>query len=266
MSLLQSLRAGGRHGLASQESRDPIGYAVAALQRLAQSDLLDRTGLRRPTERAVFTATRSGFRVATAAGRTFQRVGSSRAAGVRAPAASAGNVFDLTPTEDEQMLLDVARELAAEVLRPAAAEADAACAAPAEVLRAGQEVGLPVLGLPEALGGVIPERSAMAGALVAEALAHGDLGLAVATLAPGSVATAVGLWGSEEQQQTYLPAFAGDDVPAAALALAEPRVLFDALEPSTRAARRGDRLVLDGVKSAVPLGAQRRALRRRRGA
>jgi len=256
MSLLQSLRAGGRHGLASQEARDPIGYAVAALHRLAQSDLLARTGLRRPTERAVFTATRSGFRVATAAGRTFQRMGSPRAAGLRPAASAAGGVFDLTPTEDEQLLLEVSRELAAEVLRPAAAEADGACTAPPEVLHAAQALGLPLLGLPEALGGVVSDRSATAGVLVAEALGHGDLGLAVAALAPGAVATALGLWGSEEQQQTYLPAFIGDDVAPAALALAEPQVLFDALEPTTRAVRRGDRLVLDGVKSAVPRGAE----------
>ena len=57
----------------------------------------------------------------------------------------------------------------------------------------------------------------MAGTLVAEALAQGDMGLAVAALAPGAVATALGLWGTDEQQQTYLPAFTGDDVPAAAL-------------------------------------------------
>ena len=50
----------------------------------------------------------------------------------------------------------------------------------------------------------------MAGTLVAEALAKGDLGIAVAVLAPGSVATAIGLWGTEEQQATYLPAFTGD--------------------------------------------------------
>ena len=55
----------------------------------------------------------------------------------------------------------------------------------------------------------------MAGTLVAEALAQGDMGLAVAALSPGSVATAIGLWGTEEQQQTYLPAFAGNDVPVA---------------------------------------------------
>ena len=39
MSLTKSLRPGGKHGLASTESRDPIGYAVAALSVLAQSSL-----------------------------------------------------------------------------------------------------------------------------------------------------------------------------------------------------------------------------------
>ncbi len=74
-------------------------------------------------------------------------------------------------------------------------------------------------------------------------------------LAPGSVATAISLWGTQEQQQTYLPEFTGDDVPAAALALSEPAVLFDVLSPSTTARRDGDDLVLDGVKSLVPRGA-----------
>ncbi len=39
-------------------------------------------------------------------------------------------MFDLTPTDDEQMLVDVVTDLAAEVVRPAAADADVACAAP----------------------------------------------------------------------------------------------------------------------------------------
>ncbi len=52
-----------------------------------------------------------------------------------------------------------------------------------------------------------------------EALGQGDMGLAVAALSPGAVATALSLWGTDEQQSTYLPAFTGDEVPAAALAL-----------------------------------------------
>ncbi len=250
-----SLRPGGRHGVSSRESRDPIGYAVAAMNKLAQSDLLDRVGLRRQAEQAVFTVTRSGFRTATTAGRAFARAGKRGRAGTRPGASASRGVFDLTPTEDEQLLVDAVTELAAEVVRPAAAEADAACATPARVLAAGDEIGLPILGVPEALGGLSDERTAMAGTLVAEALAHGDLGIAVAALAPGSVATALSLWGTDEQQATYLPAFTGDQPPAAALALTEPAVLFDALEPDTTATRTADGLVLQGVKSLVPRGA-----------
>ncbi len=259
MSLLPNLRPGGKHGVASTETRDPIGYLVAGLSRLAQTDLLDRLGLRRQAEQAVFTVTRSGFSTATRAGRTFSRAGSRGKDGVRPPAAKAGGQFDLTPTEDEQLLVDVVTEFATEVVRPAAAAADADCAAPQELLEASLEIGLPILGLPESLGGVAEERSAMAGTLVAEALAKGDMGLAVAALAPGSVATAIGLWGSDEQQQTYLPAFVGgpghEQAPAAALALTEPQVLFDVLSPRTTAVRKGDGFVLNGVKSLVPRGA-----------
>lgn len=254
MSFMSSLRPGGRHGLSSRESRDPLGLAVAAVNRLAQSDLIDRVGLRKQTEQAVHSTTRNGFRAATAAGRAFARAGRRRA-GERPASADSRGVFDLTPTEDEGMLVDVVRELAAEMLRPVAAAANETCAAPDEVLAAAQELGLPGLGVPEALGGTMEERSAMAGTLVAEALAHGDMGLAVATLAPGAVATAIGLWGTEAQQQTYLPAFTGNDVPAAALTIAEPTVLFDPFVLSTTALRDGDGYVLDGVKSAVVRGA-----------
>lgn len=256
MSLTKSLKPGGRHGLSSLESRDPVGFAVAALNKVAQSSLIDRIGLRRQTEQAVFTVTRNGFRTMTAASRTFARAGKKGKPGVRVAAAPARGVFDLTPTEDEQMLVDVVTEFADEVVRPAAAEADAACEAPEAVLKSSLEIGLPILGVPESLGGISEERSAMAGTLVAEALARGDMGLAVASLAAGSVATAIGLWGTENQQQTYLPAFTGDDVPAAALALTEPTVLFDVLSPATTAVREGDGYVLDGVKSLVPRGAE----------
>jgi alkylation response protein AidB-like acyl-CoA dehydrogenase len=233
---------------------------VAGLGRLAQTDLLDRLGLRKQAEQAVFTVTRSGFATITSASRTFARAGSRGKAGVRSPAARVSGRFDLTPTEDEQVLVDVVTEFATEVVRAAAARADEECAAPPELLEASLEIGLPILGLPEELGGVSEERSAMAGTLVAETLAKGDMGLAVATLAPGAVATAVGLWGSDEQQQTYLPAFTGgagqEPAPVAALALTEPRVLFDVLSPQTTATRKGQGYVLNGVKSLVPRGAE----------
>ncbi|WP_148613182.1 acyl-CoA dehydrogenase family protein [Nocardioides rubriscoriae] len=254
---LDGLRPGGRYGIPTSESRDPIGYLVAGLNRLAQSDLIDRVGLRKPAEHAVFSVTRDGFKVLTSASRTFAKAGRVGVPGARpVPASTPKGVFDLTPTDDEQMLVDVVTEYADEVVRPAASESNETCEAPEGVLKAGLELGLPILGVPEALGGISEERSAVAGTLVAEALARGDMGLAVANLAPGSVATALGLWGTDAQQQTYLPAFTGGDVPAAALALVEPTVLFDVLSPSTTARRTADGFVLDGVKTLVPRGAQ----------
>jgi alkylation response protein AidB-like acyl-CoA dehydrogenase len=244
-----------RHGVTSGDNRDPIGYAVAFLNRLASTAALDRFGLRRPTERVVFEATRTGFRTAGNLNRAFSRTAKRGGGPSRVPSASGSGVFDLTPTEDEQMLVDVVSEFADEVLRPAAADANESCAAPEQLLRASGEIGLPMLAVPEDLGGISTERSAMAGTLVAEALAKGDMGLAVACLAPGAVSTALSLWGNDEQQSTYLPAFTGDDVPAAALALSEPRPLLDPLEPQTTAVRDGDGYVLNGLKSMVPRGA-----------
>ncbi len=244
-----------KYGVAGPRNRDPIGLAVAALNRLAQTPALDRFGLRRPTERVVFEATRTGFRTLGALNRQFTRPGRSSGEPARTRPARGGAVFDLTPTEDEQMLVDLVREFATEVVRPAAATADDAAQPPREVLEQAREVGLATLGIPEQLGGISEERSTTAGVLVAEALAVGDMGLAVACLAPGAVATALSLWGTQEQQATYLPAFAGEDVPAAALALTEPRPLFDPLTPETTAARDGDGYRLTGVKSMVPLGA-----------
>ncbi|MGZ8738270.1 MAG: acyl-CoA dehydrogenase family protein [Nocardioides sp.] len=248
------LRAGGRHGLSDSEKRDPIGLAVAALNRLASSELLDSLGLRKASEQTVYRVTSAGFRTASNVGRTFARAGRATR-GNRVPTAKNTGLFDLTPSEDEQMLVDVVGEFAEEMVRPAASESNETCAAPEALLKASLEIGLPILGVPEELGGIATERSAMAGTLVHEALAKGDMGLAVAALSPGAVATALSLWGTDEQQSTYLPAFTGEEVPVAALALSEPAALFDPLKPTARAEKRGEAYVLNGVKSGVVRGA-----------
>ena len=62
-----------KNGVPSADRQDPIGFAVSVLNRLAQTNVLDRLGLRKQTEQAVFSVTRSGFRTMTAASRTFSR-------------------------------------------------------------------------------------------------------------------------------------------------------------------------------------------------
>ena len=82
------------------------------------------------------------------------------------------------------------------------------------------------------------------------------MGLAYAALAPGAVATAIGHWGTPEQQATYLPAFTGEDTPAAALAMQEPRPLFDPLELGDDGAPRRRRLYPRRRQVARPAAAE----------
>jgi alkylation response protein AidB-like acyl-CoA dehydrogenase len=240
----------------NRRGRDAMGVGLAALNRLADLTVIDRLGLRKQTEKAVYEASKAGFRTVTKANRTFATV-QGRGAGRRPSTSGGSGQFDLTPTDEQKMIVEATAEFAAEQLRPAAADADTQCAAPETVLkRSVTELGISQLAVPESLGGMASERSVTTGALVAEALAHGDMGLAVAVLAPAGVANALTLWGDESQQQTYLPSFVGDEVPAAAVCVLEPHPLFDPFELRTTARRTAGGFVLDGVKSLVPRAAQ----------
>jgi alkylation response protein AidB-like acyl-CoA dehydrogenase len=143
------------------------------------------------------------------------------------------------------------RDFAEAKVRPVAKQADFDRATPEEVLTQANELGVNMLGVPEELGGVMHEQAAVTSVLIGEALAHGDMGIAYAALAPGAVATAIGHWGTAEQEATYLPSFTGEDTPAAALAILEPRPLFDPLTLETKARKDGEDWVLSGVKSLV---------------
>jgi alkylation response protein AidB-like acyl-CoA dehydrogenase len=227
-----------------------MGYGLRALNRLAGSDLLDRIRIRKQVEKALFQGTKNGFRGATAAGRTFkaaQQLGKP----ARQKKGRSTGLFDLTPDDEQQMFQEGGRAFAADQVRKAALEADEKRETPKEILDQANELGVNMLGVPEELGGVMTEQSAVTSVLIGEALAHGDMGIAYAAMAPGAVATAIGLWGSAEQEATYLPAFTGEDIPAAALAMLEPRPLFDPFQLETKAKRKGDEWVLSGAKSLL---------------
>ena len=228
-----------------------MALGLRALRSVAGSDLIDRVGLRGPAERVVARASADGFRAAGAASRAFAaatRLGQP----ARPRKAGVGDLFDLAPTDEQKMLTESFGDFGMRRLRTAAAAADEASAPPAELIAESVEMGAAMLGVPEALGGVADERSAVTAVLVGEALAKGDMGLAFACLAPSAVGTALGLWGDADQQARYLPELAGDSPPPAALALLEPRPAFDPFQLDTRARRTGGGFELSGVKSLVP--------------
>lgn len=229
-----------------------IGLALSMLNKVAGSDVLDRFGVRANAYDLVNRATKNGFSAAAAVTQRF-KASRKQEQPERLVKPAASGRFDLNYTDDQKMIRDTAERFASEHLRPAAAAADHDCKAPAELLAQLAELGLTLYAIPEALGGAGTERSPVTGALLAETLARGDMGLAVAALAPLGVATAIVKWGSAEQQAKYLPAFTEGAAPASAIALSEPRPLFDPASLRTRARLTPNGFVLDGKKALVPL-------------
>ena len=180
-------------------------------------------------------------------GKPATRLGANRAGG--------SDYFDLTPDDDQKMIVETISEFAEEILRPAARDADDAAAYPPDLIAKAAELGITAVNIPEDFDGIAASRNTVTNALVAEALAYGDMGLALPILAPGGVASALTHWGSSGQQSTYLPEFAGDNVPQACVAIAEPHALFDPTALNTTAVRTPGGYRITGVKSLVPAAA-----------
>ncbi|AYC34548.1 acyl-CoA dehydrogenase [Pseudomonas cavernae] len=227
-------------------SADVRGHALAVLNRIAQADWPDRLRLRKPFEKLIYSGSRAGFRLAA------ERV--AKTARMPRPV-DADGLFDLSLNDEQQMLVAMLEGFAAEVLRPAAHAADASGAVPTELLNQAQALGLSHYGVGEAHGGLAGARTTVSNALIAEALGTGDLSLAAALLVPLSAANCLRRWSSPEQQARWLPAFvAANAAPLMAIAVNEPRPLFDPLKLKTQAVRKGRHYLLNGEKCLVLRG------------
>lgn len=238
-----------------RHKRTPIDVGIALITPLVGQEFLDRHNLRDPLNRGLKYGVRAAFSTMGATTRQFKRVQGIGKAPTRLRPSGA-DYFDLTPDDDQKMIVETVNEFAQEILRPAAHDADAAAGFPAELIAKAAELGVTAINVPEDFDGIATVRGTVTNALVAEALAYGDMGLALPILAPGGVASALSHWGSADQQATYLKEFAGEQVPQACLAIAEPQALFDPTALKTTAVRTPSGYRLDGVKSLVVAAAE----------
>lgn len=240
----------------SHPKRDWMGAAMRVMTTITGSELAEKYNLRKPIERVTYEGTKTGFRTLGAATRAFAKVtGNGQPKRLAPNEAKTKDFFDLTPSDEQQMIVETVREFSAEILRPAAYDADAAAKAPRDLLERAAQLGITLINVPEELEGAASERGAVTNSLVAEALAHGDMGLALPILAPSGVAVALSQWGTDAQQKTYLPAFTGENVPQASVVISEPRALFDPFALQTKAVRSPSGYRISGVKSLVPAAA-----------
>ena len=237
-----------------KHKRTATDIGLALITPIVGQEFLDRYNLRDPLNRSLKYGVKQAFSAAGASTRQFKRIQGLGKAPTRLKASGA-DYFDLTPDDDQKMIMETVEEFAEEILRPAARDADAAASYPPDLIAKAAELGITAINIPEDFDGIAAHRSTVTNALVAEALAYGDMGLALPILAPGGVASALTHWGSADQQATYLQEFAGANVPQACVAIAEPHALFDPTALKTTAARTPSGYRLNGVKSLVPAAA-----------
>jgi alkylation response protein AidB-like acyl-CoA dehydrogenase len=248
-------RRGRKTGVGMQpHKRTGIDITMALLTPIVGQEFWDKYHLREPFNRGVQYGTKTVFSAAGAASRQFKRVQNLRNGPTRLKS-SGKDYYDLRPDDEQKMIVETLEEFAEEVLRPAASDADEAATYPPDLIAKAAELGITAINIPEDFEGIAAHRSSVTNVLVAEALAYGDMGLALPILAPGGVASALTHWGSADQQATYLSEFAGENVPQACVAIAEPQPLFDPTRLKTTAVRTPSGYRLDGIKSLVPAAA-----------
>jgi hypothetical protein len=225
---------------------DVMGGGLRVLNRIADSPIVERLGLEDRAQKLVYEGAK---RAAETAARAAKRLSAKRAAD--RPRTS--KKFDLSLSEQQQLMRDTLRRFSDDLMQPAAREADERSAPPDDFLETFNELGAIAMSVPEALGGEAEQVSAVSQMLIVEDLARGDMGLAYAALSPLSFVNALVHWGDEQQRATLLRSLLEGDSSVATLAVVEPHPFFDPGALRTSAKKRGSDYVITGEKSMVAL-------------
>jgi alkylation response protein AidB-like acyl-CoA dehydrogenase len=156
-------------------------------------------------------------------------------------------------TDEQRQIRDTLREFARAELAPHAAAWDRDHTFPREALRALSRLGALGVVVPERFGGAELDYVSLAVAL--EEIAAGDGATSTIVSVQNSVVCGpIHAFGSDAQKQRFLPPLARGEL-LGCFCLTEPHTGADAAAIATRAERRGDVYVLNGVKQFITSGA-----------
>ncbi len=161
--------------------------------------------------------------------------------------------MDYFCNEQQQMIIDTAREIANEKIIPVRAELDEKNQFPREILEDMAKADLFSIFVPEEYGGL--GGGCYEIVLALEELARGCVGVATSFAASALGIFPVMIAGSEEQKQAYLPDIAAG-TRWAAFGLTEANAGSDAGGIRTTAVQDGDEWVLNGTKQWITNGGE----------
>lgn len=156
-------------------------------------------------------------------------------------------------TEEQQMIQDLAAQIAKEKIRPQRAILDEAEEFPWEIMKVLAQSDLYGLYIPEAYGGM--GGGIFENCLAVEKLAEACIGVATTFAASGLGAYPILLHGSEELKRKYLPEIASGRK-LAAFGVTESGAGSDVSGIQTTAARDGDHYILNGTKQWITNGGE----------
>src|SRR5437667_4588771 len=151
-------------------------------------------------------------------------------------------------SEEQKALRELAREFAANEIRPVAAEYDEHQTHPADVIAAAHELGLVNAHIPEEYGG--PGLSCFDGMLIGEQLYWGCAGIGTSLVVNGLGAGPVIVAGTDDQKREWLPPLLETPI-LCSFGLTEPGAGSDVASMQTTAVRKGDEYVLNGSKTFI---------------
>jgi acyl-CoA dehydrogenase len=160
-------------------------------------------------------------------------------------------VVDLTLTDEQKDLRDLAHSFAEKDIRKVAWDYDKDGTWPQEIIEKAWEIGLMNTHVAEEYGG--PGLDYLSGCLIEEEMGWGCSGIGTSLMANGLASAPVGLGGSEEVKKKYLGMLT--EAPTlASFCLTEPDAGSDVSGMKTTATKKGDKYVINGSKCFITNG------------
>ncbi len=160
-------------------------------------------------------------------------------------------MVDLTLTDEQKDLRELAHNFAEGEIRPVAWEYDKEGTWPEDVLKKAWDVGLMNTHLPEEYGG--PGLDYLSGCLIEEEMGWGCSGIGTSLTCNGLATAPIMLGGSEEIKQKYLGMLT-EELKLASFCLTEPDAGSDVSGMRTTAVKMGDKYVINGSKCFITNG------------
>jgi acyl-CoA dehydrogenase len=160
-------------------------------------------------------------------------------------------VVDLTLTDEQKDLRELAHNFSEKEIRTVAWEYDRDSTWPQEVINKAHEVGLMNVEVPAEYGG--GGLHVLDGCLIEEEFGWGCSGIGTSLMCNGLASAPVIIGGSEEVKKEFLGMLA-DEPKLASFCLTEPEAGSDVGSMRTRAVKQGDKYVINGSKVFITNG------------